>query len=49
VLVGSYSAIVQGVDLPMTDLDIVPATGPANRDRLVAALKELGARQRRGG
>lgn len=48
VLVGSYGAIVQGVDLPMTDLDIVPATGSANRGRLVAALKELGARERRG-
>ena len=44
VLVGSYGAIVQGVDLAMTDLDIVPATGAANRDRLVAALKDLGAR-----
>jgi hypothetical protein len=32
----------------MTDLDIVPATGSANRDRLVAALKELGAHERRG-
>lgn len=48
VLVGSYGAIVQGIDLPMTDLDIVPATGAANRDRLVAALKDLGARERRG-
>ena len=48
VLVGSYGAIVQGVDLAMTDLDIVPATGSANRDRLVAALKDLGARERRG-
>jgi hypothetical protein len=48
VLVGSYGAIVQGVDLPITDLDIVPATGSANRDRLVAALKDLGARERRG-
>lgn len=48
VLVGSYAAILQGVDLPMTDLDIVPATGAENRDRLVAALRELGARERRG-
>jgi hypothetical protein len=48
VLMGSYGAIVQGVDLPTTDLDVVPATGPGNRDRLVAALKELGARERRG-
>lgn len=48
VLMGSYGAIVQGVDLPMTDLDIVPATGAENRDRLVAALKDLGARERRG-
>ncbi len=48
VLVGSYGAIVQGVDLPVTDLDIVPATGASNRDRLAAALKDLGARERRG-
>ena len=48
VLVGSYGVIVQGVDLAMADLDIVPAMGAANRDRLVAALKDLGARGRRG-
>ena len=46
--VGSYGAIVQGIDLPVTDLDIVPATGPGNRNRLVCALKDLGARERRG-
>ena len=28
VLVGSYGAIVQGIDLPMTDLDIVPRRAP---------------------
>ena len=32
----------------MTDLDIVPATSPTNRDRPVAALNELGTRERRG-
>ena len=41
VLVGGYGAIVEGVDLPMTDLDIVPATGSANRGRLLAAFHDL--------
>jgi hypothetical protein len=48
VLVGSYGAIVQGIDLPVTDLDIVPAIGANNRHRLVAALKDLNAREGRG-
>lgn len=48
VAVGSYPAIAQGIDLPMTDLDIVPATDKANRRRIVAALVELQARERLG-
>ncbi|MHB1711173.1 MAG: hypothetical protein ACYCV7_07200 [Acidimicrobiales bacterium] len=48
VAVGSYPAIVQGVDLEMTDLDIVPATAEDNRVRLVEALKELHANEKRG-
>ena len=46
--VGSYSAIVQGVDLPMTDLDIVPATEAENARRLVACLDELEAQEQSG-
>jgi len=48
VAMGSFAAIAQGVDLPMTDLDIVPATDQANRERLVACLDELGAQERVG-
>jgi hypothetical protein len=48
VLAGSYGAIAQGVDVPMTDLDIVPAIGAVNWDRLVAALRDLRASERRG-
>ena len=43
VTIGSYAAILQDVDLPMTDIDIVPANNSANRHRLVAALRELNA------
>ncbi len=45
VAVGSYSAIAQGVELPMTELDIVPATDDENVERLVACLGELGAKE----
>jgi hypothetical protein len=48
VAIGSYAAIAQGVDLAMTDLDIVPATDDENRRHLVEALEELGARERVG-
>lgn len=43
VAVGSYSAIAQGIDLDLTDLDIVPATDKENRERLATALKDLHA------
>ena len=43
VVVGSYAAIAEGVDLAMTDLDIVPAASGDNLALLVAALKSLHA------
>lgn len=48
VTVGSYAAILQDVDLPMTDIDIVPVNDPENRRRLVAALEDLRAKERVG-
>lgn len=48
IAVGSYPAIVQGVDLPMTDLDIVPVAESDNHRRLVKVLEELDARERVG-
>jgi hypothetical protein len=45
VTIGSYGAILQEVDLPMTDIDIVPKDTRENRRRLVAALDELDARE----
>jgi len=45
---GGFAAIAQGVDLPMTDLDIVPATDQTNKQRLVACLAELGPQERAG-
>lgn len=48
IAVGSYPAIVQGVDLPMTDLDIVPVADSENERRLVEVLEELDARERLG-
>ena len=43
ITIGSYAAILQDVDLPMTDIDIVPANSSENRHRLVAALRDLNA------
>jgi hypothetical protein len=48
VAVGSYAAIAQGVDLDLTDFDIVPATDHENLARLVDALKHLGGREKIG-
>jgi hypothetical protein len=45
VTIGSYGAILQNVDLPMTDIDIVPKDTHENRRRLVSALDELDARE----
>ena len=48
VAIGSYAAIAEGVDLDVTDFDIVPAVDEENRARLVEALKELRAEERVG-
>lgn len=48
VAVDSYPAILQGVDLPMTDLDIVPATDRENLERVIGCLAELEAKERSG-
>jgi len=45
VTIGSYGAILQNIDLPMTDIDIVPKDTHENRRRLVSALDELDARE----
>ncbi len=41
VVMGSYGAIVQGVDLELTDLDVVPELTEANLAKLSEALVEL--------
>jgi len=47
VVVGGMAAAMWGADLPRTtDVDITPATGQDNLDRLAAALVEMGARLR---
>ncbi len=48
VVMGSTAAIVQDVDLALTDLDVVPAVDSDNLLRLVRALRELGVREKRG-
>jgi hypothetical protein len=48
VAIGSYAAIAQGVDLDVTDFDIVPAADEENAARLVEALKELRAEEKIG-
>jgi hypothetical protein len=45
VTIGSYGAILQNVDVPMTDIDIVLKDTHENRRRLVSALDELDARE----
>ena len=45
VTIGSYGAILQNIDLPMTDIDIVPKYTRENRRRLVSALDDLDARE----
>lgn len=50
VVVGSLAALLQGVPLPRTaDIDVTPASSPANKKRLAAALRDLGARLRAPG
>lgn len=46
VVIGGYAARLHGALRPTTDIDIVPATGPQNLERLAAALTELGVRVR---
>jgi len=45
VTIGSYGAILQNVDVPMTEIDIVLKDTHENRRRLVSALDELDARE----
>jgi hypothetical protein len=47
VIVGSFGAISQGIDLPMTDIDIVPALDSENLARLAEALDELEVQDKR--
>ena len=46
VVVGAIAAIAHGYPLTTEDLDVTPATDPANVERLATALRELGARLR---
>ena len=46
VVIGAFSAVVQGYPLPTQDLDITPARDLENLERLAAAIRELGARLR---
>lgn len=50
VVIGGLAALLQGVALPRTaDIDVTPASDPANKKRLAAALRDLGARLRAPG
>lgn len=46
VVVGGVAAVLAGAPIATFDLDIVPARGPENLARLVAALSEIDARYR---
>jgi hypothetical protein len=46
IVVGAFSAVVQGGPLPTCDLDVTPARDGANLARLGEALRELDARLR---
>ena len=48
VIIGSLAAAMQGVDLPLTDIDLVPELSEANVRALAGALRELGIDQERG-
>lgn len=43
IIVGGVAALLQGAPINTIDLDIVYARSPANVDRALAALEELGA------
>ena len=50
VVIGGLAALLQGVPLPRTaDIDLTPASDPANKKRLAAALRELEAKLRAPG
>jgi len=44
VVVGAFSAVVQGYPLATQDIDVTPASERENLERIAAALLELGAR-----
>ena len=46
IVIGAFSAVVQGYPLPTYDLDVTPAPEPDNLARLAEALLELDARLR---
>ena len=46
IVVGAFSAVVQGYPLPTYDTDVTPARDRANLERLVPALVELDAQLR---
>jgi hypothetical protein len=46
VIIGAFSAVVQGYPLPTEDLDVTPSRDPANLERLAATLGELEAELR---
>lgn len=48
VVIGSLAAAMQGVDLPLTDVDLVPELSEGNVRALAAALRELGVDGERG-
>lgn len=43
VVIGGYAAVIAGIDIVTRDIDITPATEPANLERLANALGELHA------
>jgi len=43
VVIGGYAAVLAGIDIVTRDIDITPATEPANLQRLADALNELHA------
>lgn len=43
IVIGGVAAVVQGAPLLTFDIDVVPAMDDTNRDRLLAALRELEA------
>jgi hypothetical protein len=50
VVIGGLAALLQGVPLPRTaDIDVTPASDPANKKRLAAALRDLDATLRAPG